>query len=270
VILKQSKAFCVECTNGDIHLILKDLENRVYAKYGENLDEADAIKKIMKEESIIVIQQNYLAEMLKKNAFDNIVHEHLEYYSLLSLTNLLKRHSLEVFDADIRALNGGSFRTYISKMGKRKISEKVLRMKRNEKKIGLDNKKVYINFAREIINNKVETLKLINKITSRGEKVYLYGASTRGNTLLQFFGIDKNLVPFAVERNPEKWGKKIASVGIPIISEERARVDKPEYMLVLPWFFKKEFLHREKQYLSSGGKFIFPLPKMQIVKKASS
>ncbi|OGH02452.1 MAG: hypothetical protein A2798_02225 [Candidatus Levybacteria bacterium RIFCSPHIGHO2_01_FULL_37_17] len=228
------------------------------------------VKKIMKEESIIVIQQNYLAEMLKKNAFDNIVHEHLEYYSLLSLTNLLKRHSLEVFDADIRALNGGSFRTYISKMGKRKISEKVLRMKRNEKKIGLDNKKVYINFAREIINNKVETLKLINKITSRGEKVYLYGASTRGNTLLQFFGIDKNLVPFAVERNPEKWGKKIASVGIPIISEERARVDKPEYMLVLPWFFKKEFLHREKQYLSSGGKFIFPLPKMQIVKKASS
>ena len=99
----------------------------------------------------------------------------------------------------------------------------------------------------------------------KGKKIYVYGASTRGSTLLQYFKLSSKLIPFAVERNPEKWGKKIASVGIPIISEEQARRTNPEYMLVLPWFFKEEFLKREKDYLEKGGHFIFPLPKFEIV-----
>jgi NDP-4-keto-2,6-dideoxyhexose 3-C-methyltransferase len=93
----------------------------------------------------------------------------------------------------------------------------------------------------------------------------VYGASTRGNTLLQYFGLDNKLIQKAVERNPEKWGTKIASVGIPIISEEQARKEKPDYMLVLPWFFKEEFLEREKEYLKSGGHFIFPLPQFELI-----
>lgn len=223
------------------------------------------IKKIMKDNSIIVIQQNYLAEMLKKNAFDNIVHEHLEYYSLLSLSNLLERHGLEVFDVEIRELNGGSFRTFIAKKGQRAISKKVLKMRRIEKSMRLDSKKTYVNFAKRIELNKKNIYKLINKIVKNKKKIYLYGASTRGNTLLQYLELNKYLIPYAVERNPEKWGKKIASVGIPIISEEQARRDKPDYMLVLPWFFKKEFLEREKKYLKTGGHFIFPLPKLSII-----
>lgn len=223
------------------------------------------IKKIMKNKSIIVIQQNYLAEMLKKNAFDNIVHEHLEYYSLLSLSDLLERHGLEVFDVEIRELNGGSFRTFIAKKGQRNISKKVLKMRRIEKSMKLDSKKTYVNFAKRIELNKKNIFKQITEIVKSKKKIYLYGASTRGNTLLQYLELNKYLIPYAVERNPEKWGKKIASVGIPIISEEQARRDKPDYMLVLPWFFKKEFLEREKKYLKAGGHFIFPLPKLSII-----
>ncbi len=223
------------------------------------------VKKIMKEDGIFVIQQNYLVEMLKKNAFDNAVNEHLEYYSLLALNYLLKKHGMEVFDVELRDLNGGSFRTYIALKGKRRISKNVLRMQALENRLKLTNKKIYKDFAKRIKENKEKIMSFIKKETNKGKKIYLYGASTRGNTLLQYFGLTPKYIPYAVERNPEKWGKKIASVGISIISEEQARKDKPDYMLVLPWFFKTEFLKRERAYLKGGGHFIFPLPKFEVV-----
>lgn len=223
------------------------------------------VKKILKDDGIFVIQQNYLVSMIKQNAFDNIVHEHLEYYTLFSLSNLLKKHNLEVFDVEERVLNGGSFRTYIAFTGKRRVSKAVEEMDKHEKRLGLDKKKIYIDFAKKIELNKIKIKKFIDKQISMGKAIYLYGASTRGNTLLQYFKLDNRHIKFAVERNPEKWGKIIASVGIPIISEEEARKDKPDFMLVLPWFFKEEFLKREKRYLENGGHFIFPLPKLEVI-----
>src|SRR3989344_3401264 len=225
----------------------------------------DDVKKILKDDGIFVIQQNYLVSMLTLNAFDNIVHEHLEYYSLLSLNNLLNRHGLEVFDVELRQLNGGSFKTYIARKGRRKISKNVLKMQSTEKRLKLNNKKIYLNFAERIEENKQKLITFIKNEAKKDKKIYLYGASTRGNTLLQYFKLDKKHIPYAVERNPEKYGKIIASVGIPIISEEQARKDNPEYMLVLPWFFKKEFLQREKKYLKKGGHFIFPLPRFEVI-----
>lgn len=224
----------------------------------------DDVKKILKDDGILVIQQNYLVKMLTQNAFDNIVHEHLEYYSLLSLQNLLKRHGLEVFDLELRELNGGSFRTYIDYIGKRPISNIVYEQMELEKMISLHRKKIYTDFAKGIRSIKKEVYTFVKDQVKAGKKVYVYGASTRGNTLLQYFDLDNKLIAKAVERNPEKWGKKIASVGIPIISEEQARAEKPDYMLILPWFFKEEFLKREKNYLKNGGHFIFPLPRMEI------
>lgn len=223
------------------------------------------VKKILKEDGIFVIQQNYLVKMLEQNAFDNIVHEHLEYYSILSLSNLLKRHGMEVFDVELRDLNGGSFRTYIALKGKRRISERVREMEEIEKRIKLENKKIYTDFAKRIRLNKLVLINFIKNITKNKNIIYVYGASTRGNTLLQYFGLNIKYIKYAVERNPEKWGKIISSVDIPIISEKQARIDKPDYMLVLPWFFKKEFLVRERKFLKNGGHFIFPLPKFEVI-----
>lgn len=222
------------------------------------------VTKILKDDGICVIQQNYLIEMLRLNAFDNIVHEHLEYYSLLSLNNLLERHGLEVFDLELKELNGGSFRTYIAFKDKRVKTKAVKKLENYERGLKLNNNKIYLDFAKRIKNNKKELFKFIKKQVKNGKIIYLYGASTRGNTLLQYFELDNKLIKKAVERNPEKWGKIIASVGIPIISEEEARKDKPDYMLVLPWFFKMEFLKREKAYLKHGH-FIFPLPKLEVI-----
>lgn len=222
------------------------------------------VVKLLKEDGILVIQQNYLVQMLKQNAFDNIVHEHLEYYSLLSLNNLLNKHGLEVFDVELRDLNGGSFKTYICFKGKRRITKAVEKMIKHEKKLKLENKKIYLDFAKRIEKNRDKLINFIKKEVAKGKTIYLYGASTRGNTLLQYFKLNNKLIKYAVERNPEKWGKIITSVNIPIVSEEQARKEKPDYMLVLPWFFKKEFLKREKAYLKHGH-FIFPLPKLEVV-----
>lgn len=223
------------------------------------------VSKILTNEGIFLVQQNYLVSMLSQNAFDNIVHEHIEYYSLYSLSRLLERHNFEVFDVKLSNLNGGSFRTYISKKGIRKIEKSVLEMRENEEKLKLTQKQIYMSFANNIKHLKKQLLEFIKEQNKKSKKVYIYGASTRGNTLLQYFGITKKLTPFAVERNEEKWGKYISSVGIKIISEEQARKEKPDYLLVLPWFFKEEFLKREKEYLKSGGHFIFPLPSLEII-----
>lgn len=223
------------------------------------------VKEILQEDGIFVIQQNYLVGMLEQNAFDNVVHEHLEYYSLLSLENLLARHGMEVFDVEFTDLNGGSFRTYIANTGKRRISKAVIQCREYEKKLTLNKKKIYDSFAQRVTKNGKNLHTIIKKLIKKKKKVYVYGASTRGNTLLQFCGLDTSMLAAAVERNPEKWGKKIASIALPIISEEQAREEKPDYMLVLPWFFRKEFLFREKKYLKSGGHLIFPLPKVEIV-----
>lgn len=221
--------------------------------------------KVLDEKGIIIIQQNYLKGMLTLNAFDNIVHEHLEYYSLLSLENLLKRHNLEIFDVELNNTNGGSFRTYIASTGTRKISKKVLELRREELRFGMHKKKTYEDFAKRVAKIGLEINQFIKEESKKGKRIYVYGASTRGNTLLQYFKLNNKLIPKAVERNPEKFGKKIASLQIPIISEEDARKEKPDYFLVLPWFFKEEFIKRENKFLKNGGHFIFPLPEFEII-----
>ncbi|MDD5387688.1 MAG: class I SAM-dependent methyltransferase [Sulfuricurvum sp.] len=226
-----------------------------------------SLSECLDSKGIIVIQQNYLLSMLQNNAFDNIVHEHLSYHSLLSMEKIFKPFNLDIFDIKVNDLNGGSFRTYICHKGDYKVSSRVDTVKRIELDYELDHEGAYIDFSNRVGKIRQDLYSLLSDIHRREELVYIYGASTRGNTLLQYAGIDNSLCQKAVERNPEKYGKKIASVGIPIISEAEARQEHPLYMLVLPWFFRKEVVKRESEYLKSGGKLIFPLPQVEIISK---
>lgn len=223
------------------------------------------LASILDEDGVLIVQQNYLAGMLKQNAVDNIVHEHIEYYSLLPIEMLFERHGLMVFDVELNDLNGGSFRTYVCHKGNRDVSESVLGLRRIEATLKLQDMRVYQEFASRIEAIRDKLYNLIEGIVKEGKTVYLYGASTRGNTLLQYCGLDSKLIKAAAERNPEKWGLNFASVGIPMISEEQARAEKPDYFLILPWHFKKEFLEREAEYMKQGGKLIFPLPEVEVI-----
>ena len=224
------------------------------------------IAKCLDKDGVLVVQMSYLPSMLKINDFPNVCHEHLEYYSLFSLENLLKRHGLEVFDVLLNDVNGGSFRIYIQHRGAaRPVNGRVLKLRKLEKKLSLINKKVYQDFVFRINELKKMTRNFINDEVKKGKKVYVYGASTKGNPMLQFYNLTYPTIEAAADRNPIKWGKKTIGTLIPIISEERARLERPDYFLILPWHFLKEFIKREEDYLKSGGKFIVPLPNFKII-----
>lgn len=241
-----------------------------------DLDDPNAfvadVVKCLDDEGVFVIQQAYLPSMLSQNELGNICHEHLEYYSLLSLENLLKRHKLEVFDVELNNINGGSFRTYIRHVGRGRAlkvstgAEGRLRaLRESEAILGLGDRKVYDDFVARVNMIKDKVVGLIKDEVQKGKKVYVYGASTKGNTLLQHFNLDSALITAAAERNSLKWGKKTVGTNIPIISEDQARKEHPDYFLVLPWHFLKEFREREAEYFKAGGKFIVPMPDFSII-----
>jgi hypothetical protein len=223
------------------------------------------LRDCLEQKGFIVIQQNYLYSMLKNVAFDNVCAEHIFYHSLGSMIKIANRCGLDIFNVSENDLNGGSFRVYLCHKGQRKIRKNVDKMLALEGM--LYDRKTYDDFAYFVKLAKDGTYSFINKQVKKGKRVYVLGASTRGNTLLQYFELDNSLITKASERNPEKFGTCIASLEIPIVSEKEAREDNPDFMLVLPWFFKNEIIVRENEYLSNGGKLIFPLPKFKVVKK---
>jgi NDP-4-keto-2,6-dideoxyhexose 3-C-methyltransferase len=228
------------------------------------------IAKILSQDGVWVVQQNYLATMLEQNGFDNIGHEHLEYYSLGTMQTLLGRHGLEVFEVEVNDVNGGSFRTFISFKGRYPIGKTVGEMQDYEKRLGLDQHSTYEKLAAQIQGIRSDVRDFIVQEVKAGKTVYVYGASNRGNTILQYFALDNDLISKATDANPEKWGRKTVGTLIPIVSKEEARKDHPDYFVILPHHFLSEIVNEERHYLQSGGKFIVPLPRFSIVSNESS
>jgi NDP-4-keto-2,6-dideoxyhexose 3-C-methyltransferase len=234
------------------------------------------VKAVMQPDGLWVVQMSYLLLMFKQNAFDNICHEHLEYYSLQSFEYLLKLYDFEIVDVELNDINGGSFRVYVRNLGADKTvfgdpmyralaTERVRMLQEQEMKLGLDDSRIYGEFATRVERIKDDVVNFIQEQVGCGKKVYVYGASTKGNTLLQYFGLDSSLIVAAADRNPDKWGRVTVGTHIPIVSEEDARAANPDIMLVLPWHFIDEFQVREKKYLISGGRFILPLPHFSLI-----
>ncbi len=226
---------------------------------------ASDVAEILAPDGVWIVQQNYLATMLEQNGFDNIGHEHLEYYSLGTMQRLLERHDLEVFEVETNDVNGGSFRTFICHRGRYPIRNSVTQMEKHESRLALDEHATYEKFAANIRMIRSKVREFIVGEVGHGKTVYVYGASNRGNTILQYCGLDHTLIRKATDANPEKWGRKTVGTLIPIVSKEEARKDRPNYFLVLPHHFLEEIRRDENKYLEEGGKLIVPLPYFHIV-----
>ena len=233
-----------------------------------DLDDPDAfvadIAKCLEARGVWVIQQNYLCSMLQQNGFDNIGHEHLTYYSLETMSKLLSNRDLEIFDVEKNDVNGGSFRTFVAQKGQFPVRRSVETMKKSEKKLFSMKPSTYSTFAKNVQRVRSQLSDFIKDQTRNGRTVYVYGASTRGNTILQYCKLDRHLIKKATDANPEKWGLKTPGTQIPIVSKDEARRDKPDFFLVLPHHFLKEIMREEQEYLESGGKLIVPLPEFRI------
>ena len=222
---------------------------------------------------------SYTPLMLHQLAFDNICHEHVYYWSLTSIEKLLNECNFIIRDCQLNDTNGGSFRLYIQKNTSDESSFstspyrdickfRIDSLKLLESTQKLEDTNTWLNFYSKINKLRDETVSFIKQEKQKGKTIYGYGASTKGNTLLQYFGLDSSLITAIAERSSYKYGLKTIGTNIPIISEEEMRSNNPDYLLVLPWHFIAEFTKREYAFLNGGGKFIVPCPTFQIIGKS--
>lgn len=218
-----------------------------------------------------VFEMSYMPTMLKKCMYDTICHEHLEYYSLAVVERILAMAGMKIVRADLNDSNGGSIRCFATHADNFTIKdpqfvEGIARLREQEFDLALDTDRPYRHFQDRINVHREELGQLVWGLKREGKRIHIYGASTKGNTILQWCGFDNRVIDYAAERNPEKFGAKTLGTDIPIISEEESRAMKPDFYLVLPWHFRNEFLQREQHTLKSGTALIFPLPHIEVVR----
>lgn len=228
------------------------------------------VKRNLTPKGLWIFEMYYMPHILKRNAYDSICHEHLAYYSFAVIEYILKKADMKIIKVNLNSINGGSIRCYAThinnfKYKKHEYLQTAKELRQQEFNMELDTDKPYKDFQDNINIHKEELTSLLKKIKREGKKIHVYGASTKGNTVLQFCGFDNSIIDYAADRNPEKYGAHTLGTNIPIISEEESRAMKPDYYLVLPWSFKEEFLKREKKTISAGAKMIFPFPKIEII-----
>ncbi len=231
-----------------------------------------SIKNILSESGVWVFEMAYMPSMLKLNSYDTICHEHLEYYSLAVIEYILRKTGMKLIRASLNDINGGSIRCYATHAGNFKhgdaVSQQTLSvLRREEFDLELDTDKPYKNFQERIESHRRELRDLLKGLKREGKRIHIYGASTKGNTILQWCGIDNTIVDYAAERNSDKYGATTLGTDVPIVSEAESRAMKPDYYLVLPWHFRKEFIERERDMLNQGVGLIFPLPEVEIVRR---
>lgn len=235
-----------------------------------DLEEPQAIvhdvAEALADGGVWVMELHYLPAMLARNSFDAIVHEHLEYYSLAVLEYMLGAEGLQVFHAEENDINGGSIRLFINRGGRPDgDAESLQALRIREFELALDSPEPYDRFAGASEKVRDDLTALCRRLQGEGRTIHVYGASTKGNTILQYCGLDRSVIPYAADRNPDKWGSETIGTGIPIIGEEESRGMQPDYYLALPWHFLDEFVEREQEFLARGGRFIVPLPEVRLV-----
>lgn len=241
-----------------------DLENPIAFSKG--------IADVLDREGIWIFEMSYMPTMLRMTSYDTICHEHLEYYSLALIEYILKQAGMKVFNVSQNSINGGSFRCYACRADNFNYkdpewAQNVKTMRQDEFTLELDTNKPYKNFQDRVNVHREELTTLLKQLKQQGKKIHIYGASTKGNTILQWCGIDNRIIDCAAERNPDKYGAHTLGTDIPIVSESDSRAMNPDYYLVLPWHFKEEFIERERETLNKGIGLIFPLPSIEVVKR---
>jgi len=231
-------------------------------------DFVKTVKENLHEDGLWCIQLSYALSMTKNLNFYDICHEHLEYYTLKTLRFLMKRNGLHLHHAEENRVNGGSALVFISHIDKGlKDSHELSKLIDEEKSLGLYEANAYKIFYASMNKLKIKVNEYIDCEIGKGNVVLGLGASTKGNILLQYFGLDNKKIPAISEKQKSKAGLKTLGSDIDLISEEEAYLKNPSCMLVLPWYFKDEIVAREAGYIQNGGILLFPMPYAHLVTK---
>jgi hypothetical protein len=274
-----------EYYRSDIHIIVDFFSNKaVQSRFGSHKPKIitsiamfydleapmgfiNQINDVLADDGIWHFEQSYLPSMMEANAYDTICHEHLEYYSLGNIKWMLDRSGLKIIRVSVNDINGGSFAVTVAKKTAVYPEDTIAihELLEKEKRMGLGDGWGFENFTANVFKHREDLLNLLHDIRSAGRVVAGYGASTKGNVLLQFCGIGPDLLPCIADVNEEKFGRFTPGTHIPIRSEDEVHRLRPDYLLVLPWHFRNNLIQREVEFLRRGGKMIFPLPQIEIV-----
>lgn len=228
---------------------------------------AREVESILAPGGLWHFEQSYMPSMLRMNSYDTVCHEHIEYYSLGVVKTILDAAGLRIIDIKMNGVNGGSFAvSAVRKDDPRRGGEAVVAwLLEQEERMGLSTPRPYRDFEERVFRHRADLRRLLEALRSDGKTILGYGASTKGNVILQFCGITTDLVSAIAEVNTDKFGKFTPGTHIPIISETEARAMQPDYFLVLPWHFRDGIIRREAEYLAGGGRMIFPFSEIEIV-----
>lgn len=225
------------------------------------------IAQTLRQDGVWVLEQSYLPAMLATNSFDTICHEHLEYYCLHQIDDLCRRNGLKIVDVDFNGVNGGSFQVVAAHLDSGiPVDTAAIERAMHEEVAGkFHTPDPFRAFGDRVATLRARVVDFLKEQKAAGRLVHGYGASTKGNTLLQYFGIGSDLLSVIADRNSDKDGSRTPGTNIPIVSESKSRMLKPDFYFVLPWHFREAFIARERDFLDRGGRFVFPLPQLEIV-----
>ncbi len=231
------------------------------------IDFVEQIYHTLADDGVWVFEQSYLPTMLETNSYDTICHEHLEYYRLKQIKWIMDKVGFKIIDIESNMVNGGSFSVTVAKQNSHypEAVSIVEEMLKEEIRRGLDTEKPYLEFKQRVYSHRDQLLRVLEESKREGKKIFGYGASTKGNVVLQFCDLTENHIPFIAEVNSDKFGSFTPGNYIPIISEEEARAMKPDCFMVLPWHFKENIIKRESAFLEGGGELLFYLPQLELV-----
>lgn len=241
------------------------LGNNVFAHVPDINGFVEALKIVLKPGGSAVLEFPYGFDMLEKNEFDTIYHEHVFYFTLRPLIPVFASHGLQIYNVERIPIHGGSLRLFITHPRNKEVSPSVNALVEEENKKGVNSLKPYISFAERVQNLKRELREFIERVKSDGKRIAAYGASAKGSTLLNFVGIGKEEIEFIVDRSIYKQGKLSPGMHIPIVNVETLLEKQPDYTLLLTWNFAEEILEQQSEYRRRGGKFIIPIPNLQVV-----
>ena len=240
------------------------LGNNVLAHVADTNGFVAGIGRILADDGVAVLEMPYLVDLIERREFDTIYHEHLCYFSVSALERLFSRHGLHLVQVDRIPTHGGSLRVRVSPR-QPEARPGVEALLAAERRAGVDQAGYYQGFARTVEGVRSELLALLRRLRGEGKRVAAYGAAAKGTILLNYLGLDRRTIEYAVDKNPHKQGKLIPGAGIPIASPDRLRTDRPDYLLLLPWNLRQEVLAQQQEFLASGGRFIIPLPRPYVV-----
>jgi hypothetical protein len=224
-----------------------------------------SVNKCIKPTASAVFEFPYLKDLLGHTEFDTIYHEHVFYYSLSAIKILSERAGLELYDVSKQDIHGGSLRVFLQKERQHEVSSNVRKMLLEEEQYGITDKDLYSNFGEKVEKLKTKLVELLQELKQTGKTIAGYGAAAKGNTLLNYIGIDNTVIDFVVDRSPHKQGFLLPGTRIPILHQDELLKRMPDYTLILAWNFAEEIMRQQAEYRQRGGRFIVPIPEVKIV-----